>query len=179
MYFWWSVRKPAHACGVEARAATLEGPGVESGPARSVRTWLSGRASPSHGGGRWFESTSAHHSPMVLSGPLRQDSCRLPLDSGLAGLGAAAPGRPAERGPDANVKPATRLLQDLAAGWRRTIPVRLRVCVTGSTKPHRGHARPLNAAPAIPGHDECRRESHESHPPCEAERGAVAGRKGR
>ncbi len=29
--------------------------------ALATRAWLSGRAPPSHGGGRWFESTSAHH----------------------------------------------------------------------------------------------------------------------
>ena len=27
----------------------------------SVRSWLSGRAPPSHGGGHWFESSTAHH----------------------------------------------------------------------------------------------------------------------
>jgi hypothetical protein len=27
---------------------------------RRLGAWLSGRASPSHGGGQWFESTSAH-----------------------------------------------------------------------------------------------------------------------
>ena len=27
----------------------------------SARGWLSGRASPSHGGGHWFESSTAHH----------------------------------------------------------------------------------------------------------------------
>ena len=26
-----------------------------------ARGWLSGRASPSHGGGHWFESSTAHH----------------------------------------------------------------------------------------------------------------------
>ena len=35
--------------------------------------WLSGRAPPSHGGGQWFESTSAHHSKPMNT---RVSDCR-------------------------------------------------------------------------------------------------------
>ena len=34
-----------------------------------VGAWLSGRASPSHGGGQWFESTSAHYPNALASFP--------------------------------------------------------------------------------------------------------------
>ena len=60
--------------GPTTRVAAAPAFGYDRGSAPRVRAWLSGRASPSHGGGPWFESRSAHHSQPVHSAHLGDSS---------------------------------------------------------------------------------------------------------
>ena len=48
----------------------------------STGAWLSGRAPPSHGGGQWFESTSAHHSTRRQAPARSRQATRLRLARG-------------------------------------------------------------------------------------------------
>jgi hypothetical protein len=69
--------------------------------------WLSGRASPSHGGGQWFESTSAHQ-PALPTSPVHRNA--LPHEDGRpvpeASIGTAT-GRGAGGGTPGQPRPAS------------------------------------------------------------------------
>ncbi len=66
--------------------------------------WLSGRAPPSHGGGQWFESTSAHHSKPENTGSYADGPNGGPSGIGRGGplgdqTGAILAGLPRRRSP--------------------------------------------------------------------------------